>query len=222
MDIVELLERSRMISKFLARQLSKPSKVIGPLVLAQLWIHRNKALNDAALRLLAFESGDNALEVGFGGGYLLGEALVRVTHGLVAGIDVSAAMTDHCRSRYQHHILAGKLELQCASVSKIPYGDKRFNKVYSVNSLFYWPDVRQGIQECWRVMVEGGTLVLVFTSSASLKGKSFARHGLVLHDGADIATIMRDIGFEVTQVEEASDAHRSYWCVVGSKVTERS
>lgn len=206
-----------MFSRFLARQLSHPSMVIGQLVLAPLWNHRNQALNDAALRLLALEPDDNVLEVGFGGGYLLGEALARVTQGLVTGIDVSAAMTDYCRGRYRRQSLAGRLELQCASVSAIPYGDGRFNKVYSVNSLFYWPDVRQGLLECWRVTGDGGKLVLVFTSSASLKGKSFAQHGLTLHDGADIGKILEDTGFEVTLIEQAADAHRSYWCVVGSK-----
>lgn len=206
-----------MVSKFLARQLSKPSKVIGPLILAQLWNHRNKALNDAALRFLGIEPGDDALEVGFGGGYLLGEVLTRVTHGLVAGIDVSAAMTDYCQSRFRRQLLAGKLDLKCASVSSIPYGDERFNKVYSVNSLFYWPDVGQGLKECWRVLRAGGIFVLIFTSRASLKNKPFAKHGLTLLDGEDIARIMKDVGFEITRVSEASDAHRSYWCVVGSK-----
>lgn len=166
------------------------------------------------------ESGDDTLEVGFGGGYLLGEVLAQKKHGLVAGIDVSEAMTDRCRRRYRRQLLSGKLEIQCASVNAIPYQDERFAKVYSVNSLFYWPDVRQGLQECWRVMRHGGLLVLVFTSSASLEGKSFAQHGLTLYDGADIALILKNIGFKVTKVEKAYDKHRTYWCIVGSKGTD--
>ncbi len=210
-----------MVSKFLARQLSKPSRVIGPLVLAPLWNRRNQALNDSALRLLALAPTDHVLEIGFGGGYLLGQALARVTQGTVAGIDASAAMTDHCRSRYRHALVSGQLELENASVSEIPYADERFNKVYSVNSLFYWLDIRQGIQECWRVTREGGALVLVFTSRASLKDRSFAQHGLTLQDGADIGQTMKEVGYDVGRIEEASDQHRSYWCVVGTKVDRR-
>lgn len=211
-----------MVSQFLARQFSKPSSVIGPLVLAPLWNRRNRALNDSALRWLALEPDDHVLEVGFGGGYLLGQALARVPQGTVAGIDASAAMTDHCRRSYRPAWVSGRLELEAASVGAIPFADGRFSKVVSVNALFYWPDVKQGLQECRRVMREGGALVLVFTSRASLKDRPFARHGLALHDGADIGQILKEIGFDVDLIEEASDRHRSYWCVVGTKIGRRA
>lgn len=207
-----------MVSQLLARQFSKPSKVIGPLVLAPLWNRWNQALNVSALRLLALEPNDQVLEVGFGGGYLLGQALARVPQGTVAGIDASPAMTGHCRSRYRSVWVSGRLELATASVSAIPFADACFSKVTSVNSLFYWSDVRQGIRECGRVTRVGGALVLVFTSRASLKDRSFARHGLTLPDGADIGQLLKDSGFEVGLIEEASDRHRSYWCVVGTKI----
>lgn len=207
-----------MINRFLARQFANPSRVIGPLVLAPIWNRRNRALNDSALDLLALEPADDVLEVGFGGGYLLSQALARVTRGRVAGIDVSEAMTAHCRRRFRHELLAGRLQLESASVSQIPFSDCQFDRVFSVNSLFYWPDVPSGLRECWRVMRAGGTLVLVFTSSASLQGRSFARQGPELHDGPDVSRLLQDVGIRVTRVEEAADRHRSYWRVVGIRV----
>ncbi len=76
-----------MVGRFLVRQITKPSNIIGPLVLGPVWNRRNRALNDSALKLLALKAGDDVLEVGFGGGYLFGQALARVTRGCVAGID---------------------------------------------------------------------------------------------------------------------------------------
>lgn len=208
-----------MIGKFLAGQLSRPSGAIGHLILAPLWNSRNRALNDTVLKHLSLEADDVVLEIGFGGGYLLGRSLARVTRGTVAGIDASAAMANYCLRKYQREVRAGRLELKCASVEAIPYGADRFNKVFSVNSLFYWPYVGQGIGECWRVTCDGGTLVLVFTSRESLKDRPFAQHGLALHDGAEVGQIMIDAGFRVSRVEEAHDRHRRYWCVVGTKVS---
>lgn len=206
-----------MVSMFLARQFAKPSRVLGPLVLAPIWNRRNRALNDAALSLLGFASDDEVLEIGFGGGYLLGRALARVTRGHVAGIDVSEAMTQHCRRRYRNEWRSGRLVLECASVDQIPFDDGRFNKVYSVNSIFYWLDVPAAIRECWRVTADGGTLVLVFTSRASLKNRPFARQGLSLLDGAEVGRLLQDAGFDVSRIEEAADRHRSYWRVVGTR-----
>ena len=210
-----------MFSRFLAGQLSRPSRVIGPLVLAPLWNRRNQALNDDALRLLALRMDDRVLEIGFGGGYLLGRVLKSVTTGSVAGIDASAAMTDYCLGRFRNEVQEGRLDLTCASAESIPYPADHFGKVFSVNSLFYWPDVARGIRECWRVTRAGGTLVLVFTSSRSLEGRSFAQHGLALLDGPEVSEMMRTVGFEVSVVEEGCDRHRRYWCVAGTKAAVR-
>jgi ubiquinone/menaquinone biosynthesis C-methylase UbiE len=206
-----------VIGRFIARQLGHPSSVIGPLVLAPLWNGRNRALNDTALEALALTTGDTVLEIGFGGGYLLEQLLKRRTSGRVAGIDASGAMTAHCRRRFFGDLRAGRLELQRASIDAIPYGVGSFDKVVSVNSLFYWPDVARGIAECWRVTRTGGALVLVFTSSRSLEGRSFARHGLSLHDGPEMRGMMEAIGFAGCCVSELRDPHRRYWCVKGTK-----
>lgn len=206
-----------MFGRFFARQFSKPSRLIGPLVLAPLWNRRNRALNDSALDLLALEPNHNILEIGFGGGYLIGEALARVPCGSVAGIDASAAMTDSCRRAYRSDLLSGRLELKTGSAGAIPFADGRFDRVCSVNSLFYWTDVTQGLWEGRRVLRDGGVLVLVFTGSRSLRDRSFAQHGLTLLDGPEVGHLMTDVGFDVSRIEETSDRHRSYWCVVGTR-----
>jgi ubiquinone/menaquinone biosynthesis C-methylase UbiE len=206
-----------VIGRFIARQLGHPSSVIGPLVLAPLWNGRNRALNDMALEALSLSAGDTVLEVGFGGGYLLEQLLRRSTSARVAGIDASGAMTAHCRRRFRSDLRAGRLELQRASAGAIPYEAGAFDKVVSVNSLFYWPDVARGIAECWRVTRAGGALVLVFTSSGSLEGRSFARHGLSLHDGPEMRGMMEGVGFAECGVSKLHDAHRQYWCVKGIK-----
>ena len=80
-----------MFAKFLAGQLGRPSGVWG-LVLAPIWNKRNAALNDVAFQALALSPQDRVLEVGFGGGYLLGRMAQVVTAGFLAGVDVSPSM----------------------------------------------------------------------------------------------------------------------------------
>lgn len=206
-----------MFSRLLARQLRQPSSVIGPLLLAPLWNRRNHALNDSAAALLSVQADDVVLEVGCGGGYLLGQLLARITRGTVAGIDASASMVAHCRARYLRQRRSGRLDVRCASVGAIPFETNHFDKVVSVNSLFYWPSVEQGVAECGRVTRIGGALVLVFTSRRSLEGHGFARHGLALHDGLEVGRMVEHAGFTAVHVDERHDRHRSYWCVTGRK-----
>ena len=77
------------LDRFVAQQLHSPSTVVGRLVLGRLWNRRNRALNGAAFEALALRPGDRVLEVGFGGGYLLGRMVAAVADGFVAGVGVA-------------------------------------------------------------------------------------------------------------------------------------
>jgi hypothetical protein len=97
-----------MSARFIARQLGHPSGAIGRWILGPLWNRRNRALNDVSLEQLALQADDRVLEVGFGGGYLLGRMLPQVTDGFIGGADISAAMVEQCRGRYRAVIQTGK------------------------------------------------------------------------------------------------------------------
>ena len=87
-----MMPPKRAWGRWLAGQLADPGGPAG-ILLAPLWNRRNAALNDAAFDALALAADDRVLEVGFGGGYLLGRMAGRVSQGFVAGADVSAAMS---------------------------------------------------------------------------------------------------------------------------------
>ena len=204
-----------MFSKLLAKQLSGPSQVWGQLIFAPMWNRRNAALNYLTLMKLDLQADDRVLEIGFGGGYLLGQMLPSA--GSVAGVDVSDAMVDFCGKRYRKFIQSGKLELKKGVAENLPYASGQFTKVCSVNSIFYWQDAKQALQECWRVLRESGQCFLCFTSRESLLTRSFSQHGLTLYEGDDIVRILREVGFDEISIEQAQDQHRVFWCIKGRK-----
>lgn len=206
-----------MFSKILAKQLSGPSAVVGQLFLASTWNRRNAALNDMALEQLALRPDDTVLEIGFGGGYLLGRMLRVLTRGSVTGIDASQAMVDYCARRYREFIRDGRLQVQRAPAEAIPCAAGRFSRVCSVNSIFYWTDAPAALGECRRVLRVDGRLVLCFTDRKSLAGRSFARHGLTLYDGSDAVRLVEAAGFSGVRAAPAQDRYRDFWCVTGTK-----
>jgi len=207
-----------VLSKFIAAQLRSPSSGISGWVLSRLWNRRNSALNDFAFDRLDLRTDDRVLDVGFGGGYLLGRMSEVVTEGLLAGVDTSATMVDACRRKYRALIDSGRLEVRCAQVESLPYPSERFNKCCTVNSLFYWGDVQQGVAEIYRVLVDGGRLVAVFTCKQSLEDKSFIRDGISLYQGEEIHRMMEAAGFNIVEMNQAADRHRDFLCIIGEKL----
>jgi ubiquinone/menaquinone biosynthesis C-methylase UbiE len=203
------------ISKLVANQLGNPTGVFGKLA-ATIWNRRNAALNDTAFELLALQPSDRVLEIGFGGGYLLTRMAMRVTDGWLAGVDSSAAMVAHAEKHFQATIRSGRLELKCAAAESLPYPDQYFTKAGSVNSIFYWQDIKQGLREIFRVLEHDGKVVVCFTDKGSLEKKGFAKE-IKLFDGNDIELLLIEIGFQDTEVLFFADRYRQYTGVTAKK-----
>lgn len=202
-----------MLSKTIARQLGNPSGLVGRFILGPLWNNRNSALNNVAYEALTLTPADRVLEIGFGGGYLLGRMSAVIATGCLSGVDISEAMVEFCRKHYRGALQAGKLDLKVGSVDRLPYPDGHFTKAVSVNSIFYWADVPQAMSEVARVLGQAGCLVLCFTDKSSLQQKDFARHSLKLYDGEAMQPLLAAARFHNITVARHADRHRVFWCV---------
>ena len=205
-------------SKFLAQQVSHPSGLFGRLILPHLWNRRNSTLNEATLTHLALIPQDRVLEIGFGGGYLLQRMAQITTTGLVAGVDVSNTMVDVCRKKFRSLIDTNRLELKTAIAETLPFPDRHFNKVCSVNSIFYWQNPAQAFAEIRRVLTGEGLLVLCFTCKSSMQDKGFAQeNGVKLYEIDEIKKMMAAAGFADITIQKATDKHRTFACILGNR-----
>jgi ubiquinone/menaquinone biosynthesis C-methylase UbiE len=206
-----------VLTKRMAKELSHPSSLVGRWILAPLWNKRNSALNDVALDRLDLHSQDRVLEVGFGGGYLLGRMATQVTRGFLAGVDVSSAMVAASQQKHRALIQAGKLELKCAKAEALPYPSAHFTKACTVNSIFYWEDAPRAILELGRVLQADGRLVMCFTCKESMQDKEFARHGVALYEAEQVEQMMAAGGLRTVTTTRHADRHREFWCIMGGK-----
>ena len=120
-------------------------------------------------------------------GICLAGSLPSVTDGSIAGVDVSEAMVAYCRQHVQIAILTRDASIFAVRTAEmLPFQAAQFDKVCTVNSVFYWNDAPRAIAEIWRVLKVKWTLVICFTCKESLQAKNFARNGLALYDPDDV------------------------------------
>lgn len=206
-----------VFQRYLASQLCRPSGLIGKYIIGSLWNKRNAALNDDTFACLDLNVEDCVLDIGFGGGYLLERILSTVEQGMVAGTDVSPIMVKNGQRRWREAIAAGKVDLRSGKAEALPFPDGRFSKVCSVNSIFYWNDVCQGIAEMFRVLREEGKAVITFTCKKDLDQKWFVRYGVKAYNDDEVRKMMADAGFGEIELKRNRDMHREFVCLSGYK-----
>lgn len=207
-----------MITKFLASQLHQPSGWFGKEIISRVLNRDNASMNNLALTMLNLQhTGDRILELGFGGGYLLNKILQNPGVDFVAGVDVSPEMVDFCRKRFASDINRGKLKLKCGDSAHIPHFGLNFTKICTVNTIYFWSDVKQTLTQLHQVIEEGGSLVICFNSKEFLNKTILPKNGFRVYDAQEVKYLMKVVGFKNINWILNSEPKQQFICIVGEK-----
>jgi ubiquinone/menaquinone biosynthesis C-methylase UbiE len=121
-------------------------------------LHHEIADRTADLALACAPAPRRILDVGCGTGYLLRQLAARCPQASeLAGIDAAPAMIEVAAATAADD----RLHFRVGTAEKLPWPAGAFDLVVSTTSFDHWADQQAGLTECARVMVPGGTLVLV-------------------------------------------------------------
>ena len=103
------------------------------------------------------------LEVGFGPGEAIAEAVRLTPQGFVAGIDFSETMLRMAEKRNHRAMMEEHVELTLGEAGKLPYEEESFDKVFAMNVFHFWQEPARELAECRRVLKTGGRLLFYMT-----------------------------------------------------------
>ncbi len=205
-----------MLKHWMTNQLHSPGRFPARLMLPVIWNRRNRILNEITLNNLDVTAGDSILEVGIGGGYLVGRMIPLLSDGYLVGIDNAPMLIRRAQKKFNRQIDEGAVSIQCADVRKLPFPDGAFNKVCSVNSFFYWKDTAAGFNEISRVLQVSGRLVLTFTAAECLRDR-FCFDENHIFDPKEISGLLEHLGFHHVRCATHADQVRQFHCCVAEK-----
>lgn len=183
----------------------------GPLagLLYRLMARETAGANRLALQALQLEPADRVLEIGFGHGRTLRRVAGRVPQGHVSGIDVSARILPLARRHNRDLIASGRVDLRQGRVDRIPYATASFDKLLSVHTLYFWPDLPGSLAEIARVLVPGGKLVLGFhAADEPASARRFPPSVYRFRTRREVAERLADTGFEQIELRTADLGER--------------
>lgn len=113
------------------------------------------------LELLDASGGHSVLDVGCGPGHLVSDLAGAVPGARVVGVDRQGGMLEVARSRAHDLGVADRVGLLRADATALPLRSAAFDRVVAVQVLEYVPAVERALSELHRVLVPGGTGVVV-------------------------------------------------------------
>jgi ubiquinone/menaquinone biosynthesis C-methylase UbiE len=195
------------VQQFMAAQLRKPSGWFGSLVLSRIMNRVNRGVIDSTIDLLRVSPDHQVLEIGFGGGSALVQLAKRLTSGSVTGVDSSADMVLQAERKFRRDIAAGRVQVQAGDVSQLPFADSSFDRVFTINTIYFWPDALQGLSEIRRVLKPGGIAAVSLRSKQKMKKHRVTQYGFRLFSPEDVTALIRQAGFHDVMLEHRNQDH---------------
>ena len=157
---------SRVKASLLDGQYGHPTGVVGHLLGGQM-VRQHEPETTWTLALLHLKSEDQVLEIGFGAGKALELAVKQANRGHVYGIDISQTMLRAASRRNAEHLRTGRLTMRQGDVTTLPFAEQQFDKVFSIQSFYFWPDPLRALAEVLRVLKPGGLLVITLSTGTT-------------------------------------------------------
>ena len=187
-----------MAPRFIARQLSRPNGFLGA-VIRHLMNHHNARMNAFAVRELGLDPSDRVLEIGFGGGVTLPSLIEAAA--FVAGIDRSIDVVDWAQRRFSKPIKAGRAEFRQGNVEALPFETAAFDKVCTVNTVYFWTSLDAGFGEIHRVLKPRGRVVVGFLPKDRMDRMGMPQDIFTTRALSDVIEALTRAGFSRARVD---------------------
>lgn len=93
------------------------------------------------------------LDLGCGVGWATRLIASRVPEGEAVGVDISDEMAGRAAN---HPDNPSNISFKVAAASQLPFPEGHFDRIFSVESIYYYPDIPSALKEVYRVTAPGG------------------------------------------------------------------
>ena len=170
-------------------------------------------LTNWGLSLVDIQDGWTMLDIGCGGGAALKRLLKRSQGAKVYGIDISEESVAKA-IKVNADVIDKQVFVQQGSAEKLPYEHRKFDLVTAVETVYFWPNLPNCLQEVRRVLKPGGHFsIMVEVVDTDSKWTNIVE-GMTAYTPEQLKQFLDDAGFIQTGIHRKKP---SYATILGVK-----
>ncbi|GAB2816564.1 class I SAM-dependent methyltransferase [Ferruginibacter profundus] len=188
----------------LAAQLRQPTGDAG--IQTGEWMNRgNTQINLDTLAVLNAAAGDIILEIGMGNGFFVPHILQKDESIQYTGADFSEVMIKEAEKLNAAWIAKGRAEFILADVAALPFAAAAFNKIFTINTIYFWDDAVTILNEIKRVLQPAGKFIVTLRPKRQMKNYPFTKYGFHMFSKEDAEQLLIQNGFTILQSLEIQE-----------------
>ena len=205
--------------KFFSLQARRPTGLFGQYVMSNIFNIINNDLNLLVKEILNPEASNRILEIGFGSGMLIHEMAGIITDGIIEGIDFSDVMLNQASKINRKYISTGIVKLRKGEYCNLPYEKETFDKLCSVNTLYFLNKPDECFLETFRVLKHGGEIVIGFRDNKQMNQLHLSRDIFNIYSLDEVIELLINSGFTNTKIIRKDGKWLTSYCAVANKPT---
>jgi ubiquinone/menaquinone biosynthesis C-methylase UbiE len=192
--------------KILAQNLANPQGEKG-IEIGEMMNTSNIGMTSESIRTLLIEDDEAILEIGHGNAGHLKTILDKAKNIRYTGIDISETMHNEARK------LNKEFEIQADFVlyegEKLPFQDKTFDKIFTVNTVYFWKEPVVFLNEIYRILRDNGTFVLTFGQREFMEKLPFTQYNFTLYSNEEMEEVVSESRFKRMKISEKEEEIKS-------------
>lgn len=200
------------ILKSFFSQCARPKGALGRVMLSFM-NYTHAPLTNWGLKLVDVQDGWTMLDVGCGGGFTIRRLLKRSKDAKVYGIDISEESVAKAK-KVNAEVLDKQVFVTLGSAEKLPYEDGKFNLVTAVETVYFWPNLPNCLQEVRRVLKSGGKFAILVEVVDSDSKWTNVVEGMTAYSPEDLKKLLDEAGLIKTEIHRKKP---TYATILGVK-----
>ncbi|PRD57260.1 class I SAM-dependent methyltransferase [Sphingobacterium gobiense] len=192
----------------LASQLRQPQGDNGVKV-AEMMNETNINMTLHSIKRLDLQDGELILELGHGNCGHLAQLLEQKKNLSYYGLEMSVLMQEEAQRLNSQFLDNEQASFYLYDGVHIPFEDNFFDKVFTVNTVYFWDDPRALLAELYRVIKPGGVLNITYAQGDFMKQLPFVEFGFTLYDDEKIKKIFDNTAFHPRGIETQTETVKS-------------
>ncbi|WP_206365168.1 class I SAM-dependent methyltransferase [Sphingobacterium corticibacterium] len=192
----------------LASQLRQPQGDKGVKV-AEMMNETNMNMTLHSIKRLTLQEGERILELGHGNCGHLVQLLEQKRNLSYYGLEMSALMQEEAQRLNQQFFDNGQASFYLYDGLHIPFESNFFDKVFTVNTIYFWKEPEELLTELYRVIKPGGILNITYAQGDFMKQLPFVQFGFTLYNDEKIKELFDNTAFCLVEAETQTETVKS-------------